>query len=329
MGSNDDCLYSKSLFGRRTVDPSFLGRSSSDASHQLFLSLRSKSTLPAVFMEEDDDQAESLCTEYEESCTVPLKTIFSKYDFVKVQVFLSEEHHYVLSRYLISRVLTSIRVKGSHAVKIAMDLKKKLVDANRMKITQKELEIELFLILKEFGYEAENVHFYEMMNSFHCQRVPMIILIGGSARKSSVAMALAERLNIPSVLKTDIYCDLFSKFAHLTSISKSSFSSPFEYECKLVQLALSQDISKCAKEGKNLIIEGEHVDANLVAFISSVFAGCRNSEGKGIIIPFNLGSTAPPPFISLVIDDHSIDFLHSCILEKMKSSYKNDFIFIQ
>lgn len=39
------------------------------------------------------------------------KPSFSKYDFVKVRVWLSDEHYYVLSRFLVSRVLTSIKVR--------------------------------------------------------------------------------------------------------------------------------------------------------------------------------------------------------------------------
>ena len=39
-----------------------------------------------------------------------LKSNFSRYDFVKVRVYLSAEHYYILSRYLVSRVLTAATV---------------------------------------------------------------------------------------------------------------------------------------------------------------------------------------------------------------------------
>jgi len=35
----------------------------------------------------------------------------SKYDYVKVRVGLSDRHYYVLSRYLVSRVLTATKVR--------------------------------------------------------------------------------------------------------------------------------------------------------------------------------------------------------------------------
>jgi hypothetical protein len=40
----------------------------------------------------------------------PTKLAFSKYDFVKVRVYINEKHYYVLSRFLVSRVLTAARV---------------------------------------------------------------------------------------------------------------------------------------------------------------------------------------------------------------------------
>lgn len=39
-----------------------------------------------------------------------LKVISSKYDFVKVKVYLSKKHYYILSRFLVSRVLTATQV---------------------------------------------------------------------------------------------------------------------------------------------------------------------------------------------------------------------------
>jgi hypothetical protein len=39
----------------------------------------------------------------------------SKYDYVKVRVRLSERHYYVLSRFLVSRVLTATKVCRTHA----------------------------------------------------------------------------------------------------------------------------------------------------------------------------------------------------------------------
>ena len=42
---------------------------------------------------------------------------FSKYDFVKVRVYLSPEHYYVLSRFLTCRVLTAAKVSCGWVVR--------------------------------------------------------------------------------------------------------------------------------------------------------------------------------------------------------------------
>ena len=63
----------------------------------------------------------------------------SKYDFVKVRVWLkdgdssrdaadSREHYYVLSRFLVSRVLTVTQMTYRDSIRLALELKKHLVD---------------------------------------------------------------------------------------------------------------------------------------------------------------------------------------------------------
>ncbi|EFA76300.1 hypothetical protein PPL_10063 [Heterostelium album PN500] len=88
----------------------------------------------------------------------------SKYDFVKVKVRL-EDHYYVLSRFLISRVLNVTQVDAADSVKISLELKKRLVDQGRLTLTQSELENELFTLLQSYGYGAEYIERYRMNNS--------------------------------------------------------------------------------------------------------------------------------------------------------------------
>jgi len=89
----------------------------------------------------------------------------SKYDFIKVLVYLSGEHYYVLSRFLISRMLTATQVDYYHAVRIALDLKKKLVDDNILELSQKELEKNLFNIMKHYGYNEKNIELYRLLSA--------------------------------------------------------------------------------------------------------------------------------------------------------------------
>ena len=60
---------------------------------------------------------------------------------IKVQL---EDHFYVFSRFLMSRILTLIKVKEKDAVKITLDIKKHFVEDNKVEVTQAELEQVLF-----------------------------------------------------------------------------------------------------------------------------------------------------------------------------------------
>lgn len=71
------------------------------------------------------------------------KKNYSQYDLVKVKVHL-EEHFYVFSRFLMSRILTLIKVNDKDAIKITLDIKKHFVENNITEVTQQELEQVLF-----------------------------------------------------------------------------------------------------------------------------------------------------------------------------------------
>ena len=95
----------------------------------------------------------------------------SKYDFVKVRVSLSPRHAYVLSRFLVSRVLTAARVRGTDAVRIALDLKKAIVDAGaRDTISQQAMEDILFTIAKRYGYGHDTLVLYQRVSRYGRRR---------------------------------------------------------------------------------------------------------------------------------------------------------------
>ncbi|GAM21049.1 hypothetical protein SAMD00019534_042240 [Acytostelium subglobosum LB1] len=209
----------------------------------------------------------------------------SKYDFVKVKVRL-EDHYYVLSRFLISRVLNVTKVDAADSVKISLELKKRLVDQGRLTLSQAELESELFSILLTYGYGAEYIDRYRMTTQFHHQRVPLIILISGPkcTGKSWLATQLAERLNLSTVLQTTLVQDLMDtiirEFNPTTGSdlfgmpsdppivfknysTKEELLTDFKKECYMIRHGVDTDIEKCFEEGKAIIIEGPHIDPNL------------------------------------------------------------------
>uniref|UniRef100_A0A0D6R5I0 2-phosphoglycerate kinase n=1 Tax=Araucaria cunninghamii TaxID=56994 RepID=A0A0D6R5I0_ARACU len=207
----------------------------------------------------------------------PSRNTTSKYDFVKVRVWLGEnaDHYYVLSRFLLSRMLTVTKIPNHVAIKIALELKKLLVDNSLLDVSQSDLEANLFKLMERRGYGEEYINRYKMMTRFHHQRVPFVILVCGTAcvGKSTIATQLAQRLNLPNVLQTDMVYELLrtSTDAPLASTpvwarefrSSEELVTEFCRECRIVRKGLAGDLKKAMKDGKPIIIEGIHLDPSI------------------------------------------------------------------
>ncbi|KAI0524912.1 hypothetical protein KFK09_004302 [Dendrobium nobile] len=201
----------------------------------------------------------------------------SKYDFVKVKVWLGDnaDHYYVLSRFLLSRMLTVTKIPNHVAIKIALELKKLLIDNSLLDVSQSDLEANLFKLMERRGYGEEYINRYKMMTRFHHQRVPLVILVCGTActGKSTISTQLAQRLNLPNVLQTDMVYELLrtSTEAPLagTPVWAREFNSSEELitefcrECRIVRKGLAGDLKKAMKDGKPIIIEGIHLDPSI------------------------------------------------------------------
>ncbi|PKA49373.1 hypothetical protein AXF42_Ash014275 [Apostasia shenzhenica] len=201
----------------------------------------------------------------------------SKYDFVKVKVWLGDnaDHYYVLSRFLLSRMLTVTKIPNHVAIKIALELKKLLIDNSLLDVSQSDLEANLFKLMERRGYGEEYINRYKMMTRFHHQRVPLVILVCGTActGKSTIATQLAQRLNLPNVLQTDMVYELLrtSTDAPLTGTpvwsrefnTSEELITEFCRECRIVRKGLAGDLKKAMKDGKPIIIEGIHLDPSI------------------------------------------------------------------
>lgn len=124
------------------------------------------------------------------------KKNYSQYDQVKIKVTI-KDHYYVFSRFLMSRILTLIRVPDKDAITITLDIKKQLCESNQTEVTQEELESILFSKLDQ-GF----VKRYQLVTKFYQQRKPFIILVCGTKcmGKSTLVTQLAERVNISNIL---------------------------------------------------------------------------------------------------------------------------------
>ncbi|XP_024401627.1 uncharacterized protein [Physcomitrium patens] len=211
----------------------------------------------------------------------PARGTASKYDFVKVKVWLGSnaDHYYILSRFLISRMLLVTKIPNHVAIKISLELKKLLIDNSLLDVSQSDLEANLFKLMERRGYGAEYIERYKMMTRFHHQRLPLIILVCGTAcvGKSTLATQLAQRLNLPNVLQTDMVYELLRtssdalNSAPLASkpvwsrdfASSEELVTEFCRECRIVRKGLDGDLKKAMKDGKPVIIEGLHLDPSI------------------------------------------------------------------
>eukprot|EP01022_Parablepharisma_sp_SALTPOND_P001928 TRINITY_DN1079_c0_g1_i1.p3 TRINITY_DN1079_c0_g1~~TRINITY_DN1079_c0_g1_i1.p3 ORF type:complete len:401 (+),score=68.05 TRINITY_DN1079_c0_g1_i1:9908-11110(+) len=196
---------------------------------------------------------------------------YSKYDFVKIKVSVGE-HHFIFSRFLVSRILTLIKIQQKDAIKITLNLKKYLVDENLLELEQPKLEEYLFKIMTSFGYGGHFVDRYKMISRFYRKRVPLLILVSGTGciGMSTLVTQLAERINISNILQTSITYKMMRsinpqfefgvKFFEREGLSEEELIRIYNNNCRLVRKGVNFDMQKCFVDGKALIIEGRHVN---------------------------------------------------------------------
>ncbi|XP_042064942.1 uncharacterized protein LOC121808484 [Salvia splendens] len=172
-------------------------------------------------------------------------------------------------------MLTVTKIPNHVAIKIALELKKLLIDNSLLDVSQSDLEANLFKLMERRGYGQEYINRYKMMTRFHHQRVPLVILVCGTAcvGKSTIATQLAQRLNLPNVLQTSMVYELLrtATDAPLTSSpvwardfnSSDELITEFCRECRIVRKGLAGDLKKAMKDGKPIIIEGIHLDPSI------------------------------------------------------------------
>jgi 2-phosphoglycerate kinase len=157
--------------------------------------------------------------------------------------------------------------------------------------------------MHNFGYGDIHKNNYRMMSSFHHQRIPIIIFIAGMpcVGKSTLATMLSERLNMPTVLKTDLLCDILRSGFNLLKgsdcgdaplslrrfKSKVEIADSLDKESDLIAKGLHCDFIKCITEGKAMIVEGLHVSMRMISKLKQLVAEHINSgtAEKVIVVP--------------------------------------------
>lgn len=63
---------------------------------------------------------------------------------------------------------------------MTLDVKKSLVESQKLEISQGELEERLFEVMKTIGYGEKFVQRYKMISTFYQKRLPFIIYVAGT-----------------------------------------------------------------------------------------------------------------------------------------------------
>lgn len=233
------------------------------------------------------------------------RNIRSKYDYLSVRVKI-DQYEYVFSRFNLSRYLTAIKISPTEAVDISRRVKEEFVDQNRFEITQEELTQRVFELISKIDSSDCLKRRFRLIQRFNMERIPLIIFISGTGfiGKSNLAFQLGERLNISTILQTDIVCALTSGSGdHLGRLlwyskhkSTEEFMSIYQHACEIAKVGIEGDIIKTLKDGKPLIVEGIHLDPdrylpicgnNSLIPLDGFKTATLGSEfaGKGFILP--------------------------------------------
>ncbi|XLQ99790.1 hypothetical protein S83_065989 [Arachis hypogaea] len=136
----------------------------------------------------------------------------SKYDFVKVKVRLGDnaDHYYILFRFLLSRMLTVTNIPNHVAIKIALELKKLLIDNSLLDVY--ELFGNYFSgWIPEWIGQKKNLRFLDFSQNLFYETIPSNL--GGSAKISGQIPPLVANLTGNNFLCT-------SPSEHCMDISK-------------------------------------------------------------------------------------------------------------
>jgi 2-phosphoglycerate kinase len=125
----------------------------------------------------------------------------------------------------------------------------------------------------------------------------LLVLISGApcSGKSTIATLLAERLNLPSVLQTDIMHDLLLFGENMNSCNGNDDDrNNFHDACSRVEHGLFEDLRQIVASGKSLIAEGKHIRPSFGRQVEREFCQTVLKEQAAVVVQFllNVGNEA-------------------------------------
>ena len=80
------------------------------------------------------------------------------------------------------------------AVKVALHVKKELVDGDQLDVSQAQLEATIFRVMRKRAFGDDFISRYRMLSAFHLKRAPLVLLVVGGvcSGKTTVATKLSQ-----------------------------------------------------------------------------------------------------------------------------------------
>ena len=187
------------------------------------------------------------------------------------------------SKELLSHSIQASGLPPDQSYEVARSIESQLMDQRRQQVTHSELE-ELAAELVGKNFDESFAERYCLWRAWSDVDKPLIVLIGGASGvgKTSLAISLANLLDIPRVVATDdlrqvmrltlspelapaLHASSYSAWKSVSSVAgEDAVISAFREQARMVCVGVKAIISRCIEENSSVIIDGVHLISDLL-----------------------------------------------------------------
>jgi len=184
------------------------------------------------------------------------------------------------SKELLSHSVQASGLAPDQAYEIARTIESRLIDQRRQRVTHQELEKLVVEILREYHHKSY-AELYQVWRVWGELDRPLIILIGGASGvgKTTLAIALANLLDIPRVVATDdirqvmrlmlslelmpaLHPSSYTAWAALPDsdgVVEDPVIAGYQEQAREVSVGVRAIMDRCIEENTSVIIDGVHL----------------------------------------------------------------------
>lgn len=202
---------------------------------------------------------------------------------MKKTIVRGEKYSLPFSRGILTRSINVIGLRPKKAYKIATDVQNYLKENKIKEISRDKLRKLTYNVIKEYSGEekAEKFLKFRAIKTFE---KPLVVLIGGptGSGKSTISVELAHRLEITTVITTDIIREVMrnvvsrkimpylhqSSYLSWKKLDIDAESNPvilaFKQQAARVNVGIKGIIERAIRERSSVIINGVHILPSLI-----------------------------------------------------------------